>query len=83
MSSLYNLRSTELGSYKITKFDSDLNVQAAYDVSEAGCTCPGGSRSMCRHRLMLPVFIARGHIDDGYLYDFDRKTWHQPITNEV
>ena len=48
---LYNLRSPGT----ITKWDNDGNIEAQYEVSYEGCTCPAGHRHTCRHRQMLPL----------------------------
>lgn len=64
---LYSYRSTGY----ITKFDSDGNVEASYQVSSEGCTCPAGHRHTCRHRQMLPDL--RPLADTHWFWDFDRK----------
>ena len=40
---LYNLRSPGT----ITKWDTDGNIEAQYEVSYEGCTCPAGHRHTC------------------------------------
>src|SRR5260221_3506240 len=76
MSILYNCRHSG-DQYRITKFDSDMNPQGSYLLSLEECECPAGVRPMCRHRQMLPKFIARGHVGDEWFFDFDRGGWVQ------
>jgi len=73
---LYNCRHSS-DQYRITKFDSDMNPQGSYLTSLEECECPAGVRPTCRHRQMLPKFIARGHVGDEWFFDFDRGGWVQ------
>ena len=73
---LYNCRHSG-DQYRITKFDSDMNPQGSYLVDEEACECPAGVRPTCRHRTMLPKFIARHHVGDEWFFDFDRGGWVQ------
>jgi len=73
---LYNCRH-DGDQYRITKFDDDMNPQGSYLLSLEECECPAGVRPTCRHRKMLPKFIARGHIGDEWFLDFDRGGWVQ------
>lgn len=68
--SLYNLRTSD-GSYRITKFSNDLDVEASYLVSLTECECPAGHRPSCRHRQMLPKMLAVGADDQPMFYDFE------------
>lgn len=78
--SFYNLKTQPNGSYGITKFTSDLEVESTYEVSLSECDCPQGERGKtCRHQRMLPMFIALNRTDTEYFLDFDTKTWHQPL----
>ncbi len=63
--------------YRITKFDSDMSVVSSYLCSLEECDCPRGSHPTCRHRQMLPKFIAQQHIGDEWFLDFDRGGWVQ------
>lgn len=74
--SLYNCRHSG-DQYRITKFDSDMNPQGSYLCDTDNCECPAGVRPSCRHRQMLPKFIARGHVGDEWFFDFDRGGWVQ------
>lgn len=64
--SLYSYRSTGY----VTKFDSDGNVEASYQVSPEACTCPAGHRPTCRHRQMLTFLFPIA--DTHWFYNFDR-----------
>lgn len=62
--------------YRISKFDADLNVEASYLVKTDGaltCECPAGHRPSCRHRQMLPRFLAEGATNGQKFYDFERE----------
>jgi hypothetical protein len=72
----YNCR-TAGGSYRITKFDADWNVESSYLCTFTECECPAGVRDICRHRQMLPKFIAHEHVGDNWFYDYDRNGWLQ------
>jgi len=76
---LYNCRSTDtLDSYRITKFDSDLNPEASYTVSRTQCQCPAYGRPSCRHRDMLPHFLRHGRVDTGWMCEWDGEpSWRQ------
>ena len=79
MTILYNCRH-DGDQYRITKFDSDMNVESTYlcDLSPSACQCPAFERrSKCRHIEMLPQFISRNHIGDAWFLDFDRGGWVQ------
>lgn len=82
MPSLYNCRH-DGDQYRITKFDSDWNVEASYLCDLHSCECPAGHRSRCRHREMLPKFIQRGHIGDEWFWDHDRGGWVQGASVEM
>lgn len=81
---LYNCKS-EGDEYRITKFDSDLNVESTYLTTLRECQCPAGHRDTCRHRLMLPMFLKkRGGADRGaWLLDYDRKQWVRASTGDA
>lgn len=76
MTSLYNCRH-DGDVFRISKFDSDWNVEASYLLDAVNCQCPAGHRNSCRHRDMLPKFINRDHVGDEWLFDFDRGGWVQ------
>jgi hypothetical protein len=73
---LYNCR-TDLDGYRITKFDSDMNVESSYHCTDTTCDCPAGQRPMCRHREMLPAFIGRGAVDKGWFLNYDEGGWYE------
>lgn len=68
--------------YRITKLDPDDNVESTYTCTFDTCECPAGKRPTCRHREMLPRFVARGAINTGWRYDFDRGGWVDYRTEE-
>lgn len=76
MTILYNCRHSG-DQYRITKFDSDMNPLSSYLCTLEECDCPRGPHPTCRHRQMLPKFIARQHIGDEWFLDFDRGGWVQ------
>lgn len=76
MTSLYNCKHSG-DQYKITKFDSDFNVEASYLCDLHSCECPAGHRPKCRHREMLPKFIARDAVGTEWFWDHDRGGWVQ------
>ena len=74
--SLYNIHRGPAG-FTIGKFDSSLNLLAAYDVDPKHCTCPAGPRPSCRHRKMLPRMLAKVNTPEFYCYETN--TWHRPL----
>lgn len=76
MPSLYNCKHSG-DQYRISKFDSDFNLETSYLCDLTACECPAGHRPSCRHRDMLPKFIARDHIGDNWFFDHDRGGWVQ------
>src|SRR5258706_13404782 len=78
MTTLYNCH-TDGDQYRITKFDSLGNVESSYLCTGDECECPAGHRPSCRHRHMLPRFLAKGAVNSFYFYDYDRQGW---VTNE-
>lgn len=90
---LYSLRSAD-GSYRIQKFDADLNplFDSSYLISEGGqeCSCPAGHRKSCRHRQMLGSMLKANLLDspDFWNHDLNRvepsqerseATGHKPL----
>lgn len=65
---LYNAK-TEGHSLRITKFDSDLNVESSYLTTTENCECPAGVRSTCRHRQMY--WILKTIADKPEFWDYD------------
>jgi hypothetical protein len=75
---IYNCRSTDAhGQYIITKFDKHFEVESSYLVSRGECACPAGRLPTCRHRQMLLLFMAKKHVDDGFLLNHETNTWSQ------
>lgn len=83
MTSLYHLRSASpRNTYRITKLDADYSIEASYLVSKHECTCPAGARPTCRHRQMLPFFLAKAHIDNGWMLDWHTRQWRKPLCED-
>lgn len=76
MTTLYNCKS-EGYQFRITKFDTDMNVESSYLLTSATCECPAGHRPSCRHRDMLHKFLNREAVDTDWFLDFDRGGWVQ------
>lgn len=76
MTILYNCKHSG-DQYRITKFTSDFDVEASYLCDLHSCECPAGHRPKCRHREMLPKFIAREAIGSNWFFDHDRGGWVQ------
>jgi hypothetical protein len=79
---LYNIRRSN-HAYLIAKFDDDFNVESAYELTENECSCPAGSRKSCRHRQMLPVFLAANAVDTEQFYCFETSSWVKPDLNHI
>ena len=78
--SLYNCKQ-EGSSWRITKFDPDLNPEGSYLVSAEGCECPAGIRPTCRHRKMLPLFLALKYENTSWFLNYDnqqQQIWQDP-----
>jgi len=81
MTHLYNCRH-DGDTYRITKFDTDMNVESSYLCTLSECDCPAGVRPSCRHRDMLPKFFQRDAVGSNWFYDFDRGGWVQSNLDE-
>ena len=78
--SLYNCKEIPNQGYTLSKFDEALNVEATYAVTNATCTCPAGVRPTCKHRSrLLPAFLLRKHVDDGWFLNDQNMMWHRPL----
>ena len=82
MSDLYLCR-THASEYTITKLTTDYEPIATYELSPHLLLPRRLFRPSCRHREMLPTFLAAGHVDDGTFYNYDLKTWLPPLTTET
>lgn len=83
MTSLYHLRSASpRDTYRITKLDADYSIEASYLVSKHECTCPAGARDTCRHRQMLPFFLQKEHVDNGWMLDWHTRQWRKPLCED-
>lgn len=68
---LYNSK-TEGDSLRVTKFDSDLNVESSYLTTAENCECPAGHRSTCRHRQMYPILQTIANLPQFWDFDAER-----------
>ena len=82
MQSLYNCKQIDKDHYRVTKFDSGLvpfedheGRVSSYTCTHTECDCPQGHKPTCRHRKMLPFFVAEDHIDDNYFFCWDTHQW--------
>lgn len=82
MAILYNCH-TDGDQYRITKFSSLGEVESTYLCSLTECQCPAGHLRICRHRDMLPKFLARGAVDSYWFYDYDRGGWDTGLPKGV
>jgi len=80
--SLYNLRSSD-GEFRITKFDSDLNVESSYLVSHEKCECPQfvNRNQRCRHLRMLRQL--EPWCDQPFFYDYETGRWFDSEGGEI
>lgn len=72
--SLYNCKS-DGDQYRISKFTNDLDVEASYLTDGAECDCPAGHRPVCRHRIMLPRFIAKNATAGQWFHNYEHNQW--------
>lgn len=72
--SLYNCKEIG-GSWRITKFTNDLEVEASYFTNGRECDCPAGHRPVCRHRIMLPRFIAKNATAGQWFHNYEHQQW--------
>jgi hypothetical protein len=79
---LYALHSTPTdGEFIIQKFDTDYTCQSVYACSLTTCMCPQGHKPKCRHRTMLSMFLAHGHIGDGWFLEWNTRMWRKPVND--
>lgn len=74
MTTLYNCK-TDGDNWRITKFDTDLNPISSYLCTERECECPAGHRPTCRHRTMLPRFLAKSATRGNWFHNFEQNEW--------
>lgn len=79
--SLYNCKS-DGNHYRISKFTNDLDVEASYLTSNDGCDCPAGHRPVCRHRIMLPRFIAKNAVAGQWFHNYEHNQWIRAMTDD-
>ena len=71
---LYNCH-TIGGAYHMTKFDENMDIESTYELTLTECGCPAGARNTCRHRKMLPLFLANDAIDTNKFYCYETHQW--------
>lgn len=79
--SLYNCKS-DGDQYRISKFSNDLDVEASYLTSNDGCDCPAGHRPVCRHRIMLPRFIAKNATAGQWFHNYEHNQWIRALSDD-
>jgi hypothetical protein len=80
--SLYTLHSTPAeGEFIIQKFDSDYTCESVYAMTSTTCACPQGHKPSCRHRMMFPLFLKFGHINDGWFFQWENRMWRRPVND--
>jgi hypothetical protein len=72
--SLYNAKRVP-DAYRVTKFTDDLDAESSYITTRDSCDCPAGHRDTCRHRQMLPDFIANERVNSEWFLDWDNRRW--------
>jgi len=76
---IYRIRSTGENTWEVTKADKDFECSEVYSVSLIqgyyNCSCFAGSRETCRHRQMIPEFIAEEAVNTNKWYWFDKRKW--------
>jgi len=72
--------------FTVSKLSEDFEVLALYSIAEHRqslvCNCPA-HKPWCRHCEILRLFQGEQRVNSGWMYNYDQKTWIQPITNEA
>lgn len=79
--SLYNCKA-DGDQYRISKFTNDLDVEASYLTSNDECDCPAGHRPVCRHRIMLPRFIAKNATAGQWFHNYEANQWIRAASDD-
>jgi hypothetical protein len=76
-------KSKEPNSWVVYKLEKDFEPAGQYSVSRTiiqgtdkvwfNCDCYAGNKPTCRHRAMVELFLERGLIDSGAIYQFDKQ----------
>lgn len=74
---IYTVLSGTTENWTVTKMDRDWEVEDTYYVSKhvSVCSCFAGSKSTCRHRQLVDIFVAEQKVDSREAYDFDKQRW--------
>lgn len=79
--SLYNCKS-DGDQYRISKFTNDLDVEASYLTDGSECDCPASHRPVCRHRIMLPRFIAKNAVAGQWFHNYEANQWIRAASDD-
>lgn len=79
--SLYNCKA-DGDHWRISKFTNDLDVEASYLTSNDECDCPAGHRPVCRHRIMLPRFIAKNAVAGQWFHNYEQNQWIRATSDD-
>lgn len=76
---MYSCRDVGWG-VRVVKWSDDLDVEAVYHLERRrggrySCECASSGRFSCRHREMVPLFIARDAMETGAFLDYDHAKW--------
>jgi len=84
---LYNCRTAPDNSWRVTKFDEDLEVESSYVLKVVQgrfrCQCFQANKPSCRHRDMLERFITQKKVDTTMFYHYEAGMWVDPITKRI
>ena len=85
--SLYTVRLTPDGIYRIVKLDGWFNVLSINHLWPNGlkyrCSCQRGMYPECRHRRIRLIAIRDDKVDSGWLWDYDTEKWERPINDPI
>jgi len=84
----YLMRSVNDRMFTCTKVSPDLDPMASYTITispvdPASCTCHAGvAGKQCRHiKMLFHIFYMFNRIDSGWMFEYDRNLWHEPLTH--
>jgi len=85
---LYTVR-TENNNHRVVRFDGYYNIVRMHYVyhtrngRDYNCTCPGGQRVDCVHRLVLRKFQQEKRVDSGWFWDHEHDVWERPLNDPL
>lgn len=72
--------------YTVSKLSEDFEVLALYSIAEHRqslvCNCPA-FKPWCRHCEILRLFQGESKVNTGWFYNYELKTWIEPLKNEA